>query len=242
MQHITIAHRYRGPATSGNGGYVSGYLSRFIEGPAEITLRAPPPLDQPLDVIETDGKVELRTGETLLAEATATSLEDVRIPSGPDLAEATAARAAAYSFGNSDFNECFTCSRNRTPDDALCLWAGPVTNAADHLHATPWRVHESLGEYEGAVAPEFVWAALDCPGVHALFAKGVVGEYTLLGRMACEIHNRPQRGDTCIVASWPGATEGRKHFATTALFDQEGGLMAKARQTWISLSDNPNAS
>ncbi len=241
MQHFTIAHRFRGPATSANGGYVGGYLSRFIEGPAEITLRAPPPLDQPLDVISTDGKVELRAGDTLLAEAMPATLDEVQVPAGPDLAGARAAREQAYSFGNSDFNECFTCSRNRTPDDALCLWAGPVAGRADHMHATPWHVHESLSDHEGAVAPEFVWAALDCPGVHALFANGVVGQYTLLGRMACEIRDRPQRGDTCIVASWPGATEGRKHFATTALFNQNGDLMAKARQIWISIPD-PNPS
>ena len=238
MQQITIDHRFRGPATSANGGYASGYLSRFIEGPAEVTLRAPPPLDQPLNVIETDGIVQLRDGDTLLAEAKTVSLDDFDVPAGPDLEEAKQAREMAYdaTSSDSDFNQCFTCSRNRTPDDALCLWAGPVPNGAAHMHATPWRVHESLSDLDGAVAPEFVWAALDCPGIHALFSDGVAGQYTLLGRMACEIFERPQRGDTCIVASWPGASEGRKHFATTALFSQNGMLMAKARQIWISVS------
>ncbi len=233
---ITIAHRFRGPSTSANGGYVSGYLSRFVDGAAEVTLRAPPSLDRPLHVSPVDGGAELRDGATLLAQAVPTVVEE-DVPDGITWAQAEAARADAYDFGNSDFNECFTCSRNRDPQDALCLWAGPVAGRSDRMHATPWVVQDTLEDLDGAVAPEFVWAALDCPGVHALAPTGVVGQYTLLGRMACRIFERPRRGDRCIVASWPGASEGRKHFAQTALFSEEGVLLAKARQTWITVQD-----
>jgi hypothetical protein len=45
MQTITIARRFRGPPNSGNGGYVCGMLARYITGAAEVTLRAPPPLE-----------------------------------------------------------------------------------------------------------------------------------------------------------------------------------------------------
>ncbi len=232
---ITVAHRFRGPSTSANGGYISGRLARFIDGPAEVTLRAPPPLDRPLDVIEVAGGVELREGDTLLAEAKPSSLEDLSVPEAPPLAAAEDARGSAYVFeGTSDFNECFTCSRNRDPEDALCLWAGPVDGDDGHMHATPWVVRDTLEVLEGAVAPEFVWAALDCPGVHSLAPTGVVGQFTLLGRMTAQIFERPNPGDTCIVAAWPGASEGRKHFASTALFSTDGQLMAKAKQTWIS--------
>ena len=234
---ITIAHRFRGPATSANGGYVGGYLSRFFDGiPVEVTLRAPPPLDKALSVLEQDGQIRLMEGDTLLAEAKPSSIDDLEIPAPPTLNEAVEARGNAYDFGNSDFNECFTCSRNRDPQDALCLWAGPVEGAEGNMHATPWVVQDTLGEYEGAVAPEFVWAALDCPGVHALAPTGVVGQYTLLGRMTAQIFDRPQKGDKCVVASWPGPSEGRKHFAMTALFSEGGTLMAKAKQIWISLN------
>ncbi len=237
MSTITIARRFRGPATSANGGYVGGYLSRFLDGPAvEVTLRAPPPLDRPLAVLEDAGQCRLMDGDTLLAEAKPSSIDDLEIPAPPSLNEAIDARGNAYDFGNSDFNECFTCSRNRDPKDALCLWAGPVANAQGNMHATPWVVQDTLDDHEGAVAPEFVWAALDCPGVHALAPTGVVGQYTLLGRMTAQVFERPQKGDNCVVASWPGPTEGRKHFATTALFSETGALMAKAKQTWISLN------
>ena len=49
MTSIIISKRYRGPPNSGNGGYVCGRLARHIAGGAEVTLRAPPPLDKPLD-------------------------------------------------------------------------------------------------------------------------------------------------------------------------------------------------
>ncbi len=47
---VVIARRYRGPAESGNGGYVCGRLAQHAGGEAEVTLRLPPPLGRPLTV------------------------------------------------------------------------------------------------------------------------------------------------------------------------------------------------
>ena len=60
MQPITIDRRYRGPPTSANGGYVCGLVANAIGGSGEVTLRAPPPLDQPLEDLRA-GSVELPT-------------------------------------------------------------------------------------------------------------------------------------------------------------------------------------
>ena len=63
MQTMTIARRFRGPPNSGNGGYVCGMLARYISGAAEVVLRAPPPLETELDVVEIEvGRWELRRG------------------------------------------------------------------------------------------------------------------------------------------------------------------------------------
>jgi len=59
MTSIIIDRRYCGPPNSGNGGYVCGRLARHIEGGAEITLRAPPPLDKPLDVDLSKVRIEV---------------------------------------------------------------------------------------------------------------------------------------------------------------------------------------
>jgi hypothetical protein len=43
-QSLVIAPRFRGPPGTGNGGYVCGRIAAHLDGPAEITLRRPPPL------------------------------------------------------------------------------------------------------------------------------------------------------------------------------------------------------
>jgi hypothetical protein len=54
MTSIIIDKRYCGPPNSGNGGYVCGRLAQHIPGGAEVTLRAPPPLEKSLDVVAMD--------------------------------------------------------------------------------------------------------------------------------------------------------------------------------------------
>ncbi|MEI2651387.1 MAG: hypothetical protein V9G12_04330 [Microthrixaceae bacterium] len=69
---LTIGHRFCGPPTSGNGGWVSGSLAGFVDGPPEITLRRPPPLGIPLEVVHgDDGEVRLMDAAEVVAEARA---------------------------------------------------------------------------------------------------------------------------------------------------------------------------
>ena len=68
MLTMTIPRRFCGPPNSANGGYVCGMLARHIPGAAEVTLRAPPPLEKPLDTIaKDDGIWELRDGALTVA-------------------------------------------------------------------------------------------------------------------------------------------------------------------------------
>src|SRR5690606_28369050 len=67
---IKIARQFRGPPNSGNGGYSCGRLAAFIDGPAEVTLRKPPPLDTEMQVAEeADGAVALYSDGALVASA-----------------------------------------------------------------------------------------------------------------------------------------------------------------------------
>ena len=67
---LTIPHRYRGPPNSGNGGYVCGVLARHVQEPTEVTLRAPAPLETPLEAaLRDDGSWELMDGPTVVAVA-----------------------------------------------------------------------------------------------------------------------------------------------------------------------------
>jgi hypothetical protein len=43
----------------------------------------------------------------------------------------------------------------------------------------------------------------------------------------------PEVGEQCAVAAWPLGEDGRKLYAGTVLFAEEGDVLAVARQTWI---------
>src|SRR2546430_6225723 len=44
---IVIEPRFRGPPDSANGGYTCAMAAQFIDVPAQVTLRTPPPLGRP---------------------------------------------------------------------------------------------------------------------------------------------------------------------------------------------------
>jgi hypothetical protein len=219
---ITFERRFRGPLTSANGGYACGSLAAFVDADeVEVTLRLPPPLERPLTVRTEDGSALLLDGDALVAEAHAVRL-DVDPPAAVSLAEARDAATRHVRVGEEIFRECLTCGI-RPERDGLCIYAGAVAGR-EPLHAAPWTVAES--------APELVWAAIDCPGAYAVGVEGR-GE-VVLGRMAARVDRVPETGERCISASWPLGEDGRKFYAGTVLFAEDGELLAIARQTWIA--------
>ena len=99
------------------------------------------------------------------------------------------------------------------------------------------RPYANLARDEGRIAPEFVWAALDCPTAYAGLAARHLGlsgaETILLGRMAARIDQRPRPGDQCILVAWPTGRDGRKLVANSALLTPDGEPLAVARSTWL---------
>jgi hypothetical protein len=215
---LVIDRKFRGPAESANGGYTCGLLASFMHGPAEVTLRRPPPLERTLEV-ETEGPLELRDGNELVAAAAPAELAlDV-----PDPISFDEAAAAALPQGDRDsvFPECFVCGWKR--DDGLRIYAGPVEGR--ELVAATWLPHEDV------ISSEFVWAALDCPGAYAV-EFGQRGN-PVLGRLTAHVEHLPHPGERCVVMGWPVGEEGRKRYAGTALFGEDDRLLGCASATWI---------
>ena len=215
---LVIDRKFRGPAESANGGFTCGLLASFMHGPAEVTLRLPPPLERPLEVV-TDGPLELRDGEEVVAEAVAAQLElDV-----PDPIAFEEAAAAALSEGDREsvFPECFVCGWAR--EDGMRIYAGPVEGR--ELVAATWVPRDDV------ISSEFVWAALDCPGAYAV-EFGQRGN-PVLGRLAARVEHLPHSGEQCVVLGWPLGADGRKLYAGTALFGEDGRTLGAARATWI---------
>jgi acyl-CoA thioesterase FadM len=98
--------------------------------------------------------------------------------------------------------------------------------------AAPWLPADSLAGDDGKVAVEFLWAALDCPGYFAVSG----GRRTMvLGEMQAHVDRSVHLGEPCTVIGWRIGTEGRRHFAGTAVFDEDGELCARARATWVEI-------
>lgn len=211
---VVIDGRFRGPAGSGNGGYCCGVFAARDE--AEVTLRLPPPLETPL---RRDGDGRVWAGGELVAEVRDASVE---LEPPPPVAWEEAVEAQRPDL-DSPFPECFVCGHARGPE-ALHIHAGPV--AGRDVVASPWVVADDT------VGPEFVWAALDCPGAYAtgvIARRGVV----VLGRLAARVDRVPEAGERCVVVGWPLGSDDRKHGAGTALFAESGELLGVGRAVWI---------
>ena len=229
---VHIDPRFRGPPRSGNGGYVVGLVARYAPGPMEVRLRQPPPLEVPLEVIATAGDaIELRAGDDVLASASPAAV-DIVVPEAPSFAVAEDASTRYAGFGTNPFPGCFVCGPDRAVGDGLRIFAGPASVGGSPLYAAPWRPDASLAGTRRSVRPEFMAAALDCPGY---FAVAVEGEPMLLGSLAVEIGRAVEVDEPCVVIGWSLGGAGRKWRAGTAVFGADGTCAARGVATWIAL-------
>ena len=226
---VRIDRRFCGPPDSGNGGYVAGLLARDLgSSDCVVTLKVPPPLERDL-VIRSDGSsAALCDGETVIASAERAAVS-VDVPAAPSLADAQAAEQRYSGRHDHIFPTCFVCGPDRHEGDGLRIFPGAVGEQV----AAVWTPDASLLDDSGAIRPEFIWAALDCPGY---FAIEQTAAPAVLGRFAVHLYEQDIGPKPLIVTGWPIRSEGRKHEAGTALHDAQGRLLAAAHATWITLN------
>jgi hypothetical protein len=218
---MVIDRRFRGPQSSGNGGYTSGRAAALVGAQTvEVTLRLPPPLDTPMRV-ERDGEaVRILDGDRLVVEARPAELE-LELPEPVSFAEVSRLSAAQPDDPDHPFPGCFTCGPARAAGDGMRVKAAPT---GDGRLVAPWRPPSD--------DPALVWAALDCPGAFAVnpdFSRGL----TVLGRLTARVLEAPRTGDECVVVAWPlGGDDERRLYAGTAVFRGETPL-AYARAVWF---------
>jgi hypothetical protein len=226
---LTIASRYKGPPASGNGGYVCGLIAVTVQADLRVRLLSPPPLDTPLELEpEGDGAWVLASAAGPVARAVAGRLE-LDVPGPPQYVQAVWASQHYPGFREHAFPECFVCGPHRRRGDGLRIFPGMLDTG---IVAAPWLPADNLDGGDGKVAVEFLWAALDCPGYFAVSGGRRV---MVLGEMQAHVDRRVHVGEPCTVIGWKIGAEGRKHYAGTAIFDEDGELCARARATWIEL-------
>jgi hypothetical protein len=230
MQRVTIASRFCGPPDSANGGWACGAVARFVGDEAEVTLRCPPPLEVEMSVVETPDGLELRAGDTLVAEARAAS-HAIEPPEPVSIDEATEA-AKRFAWRDSHpYPTCFVCGPGRGPD-GLRLFAGAVEGR--RVAAAPWIVAADLCE-DGTARPELLWSALDCPSWFGYRAFHDDPGLILLGRLGAVLRRRPQPNERCVVAGWPVSRDGRKIRCGSVVWSADGEVLALGSATWIAL-------
>jgi hypothetical protein len=232
---VIIRSRFNGPLDSGNGGYCSGAFARYLDGPAEVSLRRPVPLDIELDVREQpDGSVRVMDGESLVAEGRAIPDVDVDVPPPVSPEEARAATARYRAPADGLFSRCFVCGRAR--EDAFGVFAGRVEGR--DLVASPWTPPAWTADAAGPVLPEFVWAVLDCPTYFAAYMEGELPT-SVLARLAARIDRPVPAGEEHVVIAWPIAVEGRKRHAGSAVLSADGETLAAARALLVEPREPP---
>lgn len=234
---LTIPPRFRGPASSGNGGWTSGALAAYLApGPVKVMLRKPPPLETPLTVDvadDSDGRQVARAldGERVVAEATYADSDPALVDPVPmEVAEAAEAGFAGLQFH--PFPTCFSCGTGRGEGDGLRIFPGRVNDDAEGRVrvAASWTPDLSLGG-EAASLP-VTWAALDCVGG---WAGDLEQRLMVLGSMTAHVRDLPRVGETHVLVGSDRGTEGRRTFTASTLYDAGGRVVGSAEHVWIAV-------
>ena len=197
-----------------------------------VRLHLPPPLDRPLTLEpgeehdrDPEARTTLRDGDAVVASAVAAPTPAGPVPPAVSLATARDAESRGITAEQHPFPTCYGCGPLHP--DGLRIRSGPVADDPA-LYAATWTPRDSS-------KPE-VWAALDCPGGKA---AGFPTTLMVLGTMSAQVFREPVVGDEHVVLSWSRGDEGRKRYASSALFTTDGELLAHAEQTWIAIDPPP---
>lgn len=231
IERFEIASRFRGPPSSGNGGYVCGRIAKRLHGTGAVRLKAPPPLNTEVRLESDIDSARLFHGTTLIGEAKRAELA-VALKPAPAYEQAQIASCTFAGFKTHRFPGCFVCGPERSLGDGLRIFPGQV--AESEVIASSWIPQACLEDENGMVATEFIWAALDCSSGFAVLPlpEGVA---IVLGELCTSIMGTLSIEQPCVVTAWPLGGEGRKRFAASAVHTDQGRLIASARAVWVEV-------
>ncbi len=231
---VVIERRFRGPPNSAQGGYACGLVAERVEGPcAAVSLRLPPPLEQPLELVPgDDGTVRLLDGDRVVADGGPAELR-LDVPDAVSEEDAQRASAECPWADSHPFPGCFGCGPERSQDEAVAIEMGPL--AGSERFAAPWTPWTGLADEGGVVDPLFVWAALDCPTAAPAFLNDAGP--SVLGRLTGQLFAPVRAGRPHTVVAWLLGHEGRKHRGAAAIHGPDGELCAYSEGLWIELRD-----
>jgi hypothetical protein len=239
---LLIPARYRGPARSANGGYVSGSLAHELGDtfarPVAVVLRQPPPLEASMQLAASDDGLSLGFGGAVVAEASYVD-QEIEPVEAVSWTEASAASGSYPGFRSHPFPTCFVCGTER--EDGLKIFPGQVASAREGSTrvAAPWTPDSSLSadwhEYDESsrrACLASTWAALDCAGG---WAGDLAERLMVLGSMTAIVDDLPVVGEPHVVTAERRGGEGRRTFTASTLHDADGRIVGRAEHTWVAV-------
>ena len=215
-----------------NGGYVAGLLQNEIRRAAEVRLARPVPPQRELRLVRPDRvSVALIHDGELLAGAVAKPAHYAP-PSPVAFDRALEAQPSYLAFVKTPAPDCFVCGPRRHVGLGLRIFSGALTPGRV---AAAW-VPEASTVGGTEVDARFVGAALDCPGAWAIASLGDSEHVPmLLGTLHLQIVAPVRSGLSYVVVGQADGGEGRKRFARTALYEDDGRLCASAQSVWLRM-------
>jgi hypothetical protein len=173
--------------------------------------------------------VRILDGETLVAEAHPAPPLALEPPAPVSLAEATEGCRHYRGAADGEFGHCFVCGRAR--EDVLGIFAGPVPGR--DLVASPWTAPDwSVGD-DGAMRPELVAAALDCPTFFAGYLDLDSQPVAFLAHFEVALRGPVPVGEELVAVGWPLRRDVRKRWAGSAILTPAGETLALAEALMI---------
>jgi hypothetical protein len=238
---VVIPAEYNGPPSSGHGGYAAGLTASAIAGPAEVTLRRPPPLERPLRLQWDDlGNTTLYDGEHVVATARPIEAVDAELPEPVGLAEALDASERWAWRERHPFPTCYACGPKRHHGEGLRQFLGPLDGRADTF-ASPFMPPLELTDDDAMLDEHGLWTSLDCPTGAAIAARPIDGP-AVLARLSVQRLGPVDAVEPHVAVARFLAEDGRKRHTMAAIFDADGNPCGVSRALWIALTPEQAAS
>lgn len=221
---ITVDSRFRGPLTSGNGGVSAGLVAGFVQGPATVRLRRPPPIGKPLQVRRAESVVEVIDADEVVMEASG-GTHPVDLPVDSEILMRTFTRGTTAVPDDYAVPECFVCGP-REDGLRICPQYLPGTD----VWATVWIPDASVSADGVTVDPHILWGALDCPAGFAVVRYGLVEPtfFPALARISANLDRPLPVGHPVAVFGWLIDEDERRINGGTAVVDTDGTVFASA--------------
>ncbi len=224
---VRIPPGHNGPANSANGGVAAGTMAALVDGPAEVRLSSPPPMDVDMPVTREDGWLVARHGDVQVLAVRPAAAPDVPLP---DVDPALV--GDGVPFPDHPAVTCIVCGEQHP--DGLRMFPAPVAGRPGVL-ATWWQPPDWAIDTAGHLRLDLLWGVLDCPGALAIMHAADEPTFAALAGITGEVLAPVGRGERVLVLGFTLEADGRKRAAGTAVLGPDGDVRARTRQLCIAV-------